>query len=247
MMPAMTKQWSCLLALLVLLMPALAFAEAAAKVVFVTGSPTVTVPGAPARPLVRGSELQAGDTINTLDGQVQLRFADGASMSLKPGSNFRIDAFRFVDRGNRASSGDGVVMTLIKGAMRTITGLLGKEDYNQYRVGTSVATIGVRGTEYGAVFDGTGLAVTTYAGRVEVCSDAGCQQIGPGETVWVYERNQRPQFEPRNAAIPGAAVQPDLPQAPTVVNVPVSGGSPTTTTADPMSASRSPITSPSGK
>ena len=197
-------------------MPLLAWADAAASVVFATGSPLVSGVDSVARPLLRGAELNAGDMINTADGQVQLRFADGASMSLKPATQFRIDAFRFVDRGNRASPGDGVVMSLIKGTLRTVSGLLGKEDHSQYKVGTSVATIGIRGTEYGATMDGSGLSVTTYRGRVEVCSEAGCQQIGPGETVWVYERAGKPSLQPRSIAVPGAEIQPALPQAPAV-------------------------------
>ena len=238
-MPDIAKRWHCLWALLVLLLPAIAFADIAAKAVFVTGSPVVTAPDGASRPLVRGGELASGDSINTVDGRVQLRFSDGASMSLQPGTQFRVDAFRFVDRGGRASAGDGVVMTLIKGALRTVTGLLGKEDYSQYKVGTTVATIGVRGTEYGASFDGTGLSVTTYAGRVEVCSDVACQQIGPGETVWVYERNERPQMVPRSPALQASDVQPTLPQAAVTATLP-------TTVATPVSpmVSPNPMTSP---
>ena len=197
-------------------MPLLAWADAAASVVFATGSPLVSSVDGVTRPLLRGAELNAGDMINTADGQVQLRFADGASMSLKPATQFRIDAFRFVDRGNRASPGDGVVMSLIKGTLRTVSGLLGKEDHSQYKVGTSVATIGIRGTEYGATMDGSGLSVTTYRGRVEVCSEAGCQQIGPGETVWVYDRSAKPTLEPRTIGVPSLEMQPALPQAPAV-------------------------------
>lgn len=264
-MSDMAKPWSCLWALLVLLLPAIAFADVAAKAVFATGSPVVTAPNGTSRPLVRGGELASGDSINTVDGRVQLRFSDGASMSLQPGTQFRVDAFRFVDRGGRASAGDGVVMTLIKGALRTVTGLLGKEDYSQYKVGTTVATIGVRGTEYGASFDGTGLSVTTYAGRVEVCSDVACQQIGPGETVWVYERNERPQLQPRTSSLPAGDVQPALPQMPATATLPAAQTAPaispvtgpnsmspqtspmSTQTASPMSATQTPTSGPSIK
>lgn len=253
-MPDMAKRWSCLWALLLLLWPALALAEIAAKVVFATGSPVVVAVNGVSRPLLRGGDLFPGDSINTADGRVQLRFSDGASMSLQPGTQFRIDAFHFVDRGNRATPGDGVVMTLIKGALRTVTGLLGKEDYNQYKVGTTVATIGVRGTEYGATFDGTGLSVTTYAGLVEVCSDMACQQIAPGQTVWVYDRGERPQMQPRSLGIQGGELQPDLPQPPTNVGLPVqlpAASTPAsnlpTNTASPMSVNQGPSTSPSGR
>jgi len=209
-----------LLLLCLVLQPFSVWANGAATVVFASGSPRVTSAAGESRALVRGGEIQPGDLIDTLDGQVQLRFSDGASMSLQPKTQFRIDAFRFVDRGNRASPGDGVVMSLIKGALRTVSGLLGKEDHSQYKVRTTVATIGIRGTAYGAALDADSLSVTTYSGRVEVCSDPGCQQIGPGETVWVYERNQRPQLQPRPAVLLPAQAQPDLPQVP-VATTPV--------------------------
>lgn len=197
-----------------------AWAAGAATVIFASGSPRVINAAGESRALLRGGEVQPGDLIDTEEGQVQLRFADGASMSLQPKTRFRIDAFRFVDRGNRASPGDGVAMSLIKGTLRTVSGLLGKEDHSQYKVGTTVATIGIRGTAYGATLDADSLMVTTYSGRVEVCSDPGCQQIGPGETVWVYERTQRPQLQPRAESLLPAQSQPELPQSP-LVNTPV--------------------------
>ena len=249
----MTKHRRFLGVLLLLLLPAPTWADSAAKALFVTGSPVVTAITGQVRPLLRGGELASGDLLNTADGRVQLRFTDGASMSLVPGSQFRIDAFRFSERGNGPGSGDGVAMTLIKGALRTVTGLLGKENYRQYRLETSVATIGVRGTEYGATFDGTGLSVTTYAGRVEVCSDAACQLIGPGETVWVDGRAEPPRVQPRSAAMPEAEWPPALPQAP--ANALLPGPAPQTTspaaaptaTATPMSVNQSPSANPGAR
>lgn len=239
--------------LLLFLLPAPSWAESAAKALFVTGSPVVTAITGQVRPLLRGGELASGDSLNTADGRVQLRFADGASMSLVPGSQFRIDAFRFSERGNGLGSGDGVAMTLIKGALRTVTGLLGKENYRQYRLETSVATIGVRGTEYGATFDGSGLSVTTYAGRVEVCSDVACQEIGSGDTVWVDGRAEAP----RRAAMSGTELQPGLPQTPGNATLPAqlqhttspstSPAAAPTATATPMSVNQSPSTNPGTK
>lgn len=249
----MTKRRGFLWALLLWLLPAYAWAESAAKALFVTGSPVVTAITGQVRPLLRGGELASGDLLNTADGRVQLRFADGASMSLVPGSQFRIDTFRFAEGGNGLGAADGVVMTLIKGALRTVTGLLGKKNYHQYQLGTSVATIGVRGTEYGATFDGTGLSVTTYAGRVEVCSAVACQEIGPGETIWVDGRAEAPRRQPSNAAVPGAALQPVLPQTPSNVTLPIqlpqatSPSAAPTATATPMSVNQSPSTNPGTK
>ena len=131
-------------------------ADVAASVVFFSGKPQLTAINGVSRPLKKGDSLSSGETIDAADGRVQLRFADGASMSLQPGAQFRVDSFRFSGKNERAIPGDGVVMTLVKGSLRTVTGWLGKLERSQYRIGTSVATIGIRGTEFGAVMDGPG-------------------------------------------------------------------------------------------
>ena len=166
-------------------------ADVAASVVFFSGKPQLTATNGVNRPLKKGDSLSSGETIDAADGRVQLRFADGASMSLQPGAQFRVDSFRFSGKNERAIPGDGVVITLVKGSLRTVTGWLGKLDRSQYRIGTSVATIGIRGTEFGAVMDGSGLTVSTYVGLVEVCSEVGCVQVAPSETVWVRSLGSR--------------------------------------------------------
>lgn len=188
-----------------------AFAGVAATVVFLTGQPWVLAADGASRPMLRGNEIQAGETIETRDGRVQLRFRDGASMSLQPGTGFRVDHFRF--GGERTIAEDGVLMTLIKGGLRTVTGWLGKNDRSQYRIRTTVATIGIRGTEFGAKLDESGLLVTTYAGLVEVCSEVACREVAPSETVWVRAPGARPELrhEAGARALDGTAVIPDVP------------------------------------
>lgn len=209
-----------------------AMAEVAATVVFATGQPLILAVSGASRPMQRGGEILAGETIETRDGRVQLRFRDGASMSLQPGTNFRVDRFRF--SGERTVAEDGVLMTLIKGGLRTVTGWLGKRDRSQYRIRTTVATIGIRGTEFGARVDESGLQVTTYAGLVEVCSEVACRDVAPSETVWVRSPGVRPELREESlggklssdGAIPETPivreVQPvqALPQAPAAVSPP---------------------------
>jgi hypothetical protein len=189
------------------------FAEQAASVVFFSGNPQLTAANGAARPLQKGDRLYSGETIDAADGRVQLRFADGASMSLQPGAQFRVDSYRYSGNGERAVPGDGVVMTLIKGSLRTVTGWLGKQDRSQYRIGTSVATIGIRGTEFGATLDGSGLTVSTYVGLVEVCSEIGCVQVAPSETVWVRSLSARPEFRSSlgGGSLKNETVMPEIP------------------------------------
>ncbi len=181
--------------------------------VFFSGNPQLTAANGVVRPLQRGDSLSAGEAIDAADGRVQLRFADGASMSLQPGTQFKVDSYRFSGNGERAVAGDGVVMTLVKGTLRTVTGWLGKQDRSQYRIGTSVATIGIRGTEFGATMDGSGLTVSTYTGLVEVCSEVGCVQVAPSETVWVRSLGSRPELRSslEGRGFKPAEVIPDVP------------------------------------
>jgi hypothetical protein len=170
-----------------------AMAGVAATVVFLTGQPQVIAADGRVRALARGGEIAAGETIDTADGRVQLRYRDGATMSLQPATRFRIDQFQYTG-SERVVAGDGVLMTLLKGGLRTVTGWLGRKERSQYRIGTTVATIGIRGTEFGALLDESGLLVTTYAGLVEVCSEVACRDVAPSETVWVRAAGVRPEL-----------------------------------------------------
>jgi hypothetical protein len=192
------------------------FAQSAGSVVFVAGAAVIVAKDGQARPVVRGAEFYSGETIDTADGRVQLRFLDGASMSLQPATRFRIEDFRFVAQDGKAGADDRGIFSLIKGGFRTITGLIGKQRREQYRVDTVVATIGIRGTDYSAQLGDAGLSVSTFGGLVEVCSGAGCVQVGPGDTAVVPERDSRPLLQGQlDGALDGSAV-PGLPSSPVV-------------------------------
>ena len=182
-----------LLLLLMLCAPLLLRAETAARIVFATPEVVIINSLGVERAAQKGANVDAGESIDTRAGRIQLAFLDGASMSLQPGTLFRVDEFRYA-AVNKVTPGDGVVMTLVKGALRTVTGWLGKGDRQQYRLGSSVATIGIRGTEYGARFDAEGLTVSVYEGAVEVCSDAGCTTVAKGQALRVRDRKELPQI-----------------------------------------------------
>lgn len=189
------------------------FAQAA-NIVFATGSATVIGADGVSRKAERGTVLQPGETVDTGDGKAQLRFRDGATISLQPGTQFRVEQFRFSEQNGKASEQDTVVMRLLKGTLRAVSGLIGKEKRDQYRMDTTVGTIGIRGTEYGASLGDPGLAVTTYVGLVEVCNSAGCAMAGPGQTLQVPDGNTRPRLQPGSNLpnlTPGAAM-PQLPE-----------------------------------
>src|SRR5690606_39875483 len=149
-----------------------------------------------------GFELQAGDTIRTgPDGRAQLRLNDGAIFSLQPRTVFRIDEYRFDAERQRG------FFSLLRGALRTATGQIGKRDRDDYRLQTPTATVGIRGTQYLAqetVCDPgcwpgerAGLHVSVTEGRIAVTNDFGSIEIGAGEAAEVA-----PAAPPRRAALP---------------------------------------------
>ena len=174
------------------------FAQSAASVVFANGNAQILGRDGTIRTAARGGELAVGETIETTDGRVQLRFHDGANMSLQPATRFRVDEFRFSLENGKASADDRGFFSLLKGGLRTITGLIGKGRQQQYKVDTAVATIGIRGTEYGAKLNEAGLELSTFQGMVELCNNAGCALVAPGEIFTAADRNSLPRKLDKN-------------------------------------------------
>lgn len=186
---------------------------AAARVDFAYGNVTVAGLDGRERPLVRGAELDNGDTVRTADGRAQLRFGDGAYVSLQPNSEFAIRDYRFDGKTDGAERG---FFGLAKGAMRTVTGLIGRVNRDRYQVTTPTATIGIRGT--GGVIqvldDGSTLVVgtsgiwslTNPAGSIDV--PAGVSGLAPSAPdAPPQQTSQAPQSGPAPLILPTAFAQ----------------------------------------
>lgn len=153
--------------------------ESAGQVIVARGTVQAVAANGGVRDLRRRSPFYAGDTIRTAAAaEVQLRFADGALLALRADSEFRVDEYRF---SNQGGAGDRSVSTLLKGGLRTITGVIGKQDPQAYQVKTPVATIGVRGTHYEAVLESpTSLVLAAWQGGIRVRNDNGTLDLGVG-------------------------------------------------------------------
>lgn len=185
----------CLLSLGValLLLPVLTHAAGAARLDFASGDVQAKAASGQMRPLVKGSELHSGDTVLTgREGRAQLRFSDGAMVSLQPLSEYRLDDYRFAGRIDGQERG---FFSLLKGGLRTLTGLIGRANRDHYRVNTAVATIGIRGTEFTVSYvDAETVSVATGEGRIEVCNRAGCIIVASGEAAVVRGTEYLPQL-----------------------------------------------------
>jgi FecR protein len=186
---------------------------AAARADFVYGNVTVAGLDGREQPLLRGAELNNGDTVRTAEGRAQLRFTDGAYVSLQPQSEFAIRDYRFDGRTDGTERG---FFGLLKGAMRAVTGLVGRVNRDQYQVTTPTATIGIRGT--GGVIqvrdDGSTLIVgtsgiwslTNPAGSIEV--PAGVSALAPSPPDAPPQRtSEAPQAGPAPLILPVAYME----------------------------------------
>jgi len=95
------------------------------------------------------SEIKPGDVLNTQkDSFAQVKMSDGSQVTLRPHSTLKIEQYRF---NKDAPKDDSAVFNLIKGGLRSVTGLIGKRgDLDAYKMRTSTATIGIRGTDFSA-------------------------------------------------------------------------------------------------
>ena len=181
--------------------PVVAYGAPAARVDFAIGNVTALSPSGQARPLSKGAQLEQGETIATNAGRAQLRFTDGAYVSLQPQSEFRIDQYRFEGKEDGNEKG---VFSLIKGGLRTITGLVGRTNKKNYQITTSVATIGIRGTEYTIQY-GQSVTGTVGEGEIEVCNGAGCLNVTNGESYYVQNQDAKPELSNKGTDLPPTA------------------------------------------
>jgi hypothetical protein len=94
-----------------------------------------------------GMSLKQGDSIHTApQSKVEVRFLDGSSVTVKPSSQVNIEQYRWDEKNKTGIS----ILEFIKGTFRAISGLIAKDDPDNYEFKTPVANIGVRGTDFGA-------------------------------------------------------------------------------------------------
>jgi len=92
------------------------------------------------------SEVESGDTLVTeKNTYAMIKFIDNGEITLKPSTTFKIDNYAY-DAGQ--PDGDSASFNLVKGGLRSITGLLGKRNKERFALKTPTATIGIRGTTF---------------------------------------------------------------------------------------------------
>lgn len=99
------------------------------------------------RTLGKGLPLSEGDRLTTSDGaSAIIRLQDGTRMTVRPNSEMVISQYQFKEN----ASDNSMLMQLVRGGFRAVTGLISKGSPNAARVQTNTATIGIRGTDFDA-------------------------------------------------------------------------------------------------
>lgn len=112
-----------------------------------------------------GTKLNVGDVINTqAKSTAVLEFIDTTQVALRPGSRFVVENYEYQPEQPIA---DKAEFKLVKGGLRTLTGLIGKRgSADAFTMKSETATIGIRGTDFSA----------------RICQGDECTKLVRGET-----------------------------------------------------------------
>jgi hypothetical protein len=101
-----------------------------------TGTQRAAVPGDLLMPIDR--------VVTGADSAASVVLRDGTTMVVGPSSRLDVKEFHF----DATTQDGGLLVSLLRGSMRMITGLIGKKQPDAVRVETQTATIGIRGTDF---------------------------------------------------------------------------------------------------
>lgn len=120
--------------------------QRAGEVTFVIGDVRITDGPDAGGALRRGSAVLPGQQIETSDnGQLHIRFVDGAAVAVRPMTRLRIEDYSYSPQD---PSQNRIRFFLDQGALRSITGKAGEAARDRFRINTPVAAIGIRGTDF---------------------------------------------------------------------------------------------------
>jgi len=201
MTPHIKLQHTALAMALAAIYPLQAFAAPSAGVAqFIAGDVNVRRADGATTALVKGKDIESGQAILTgASGRAQVRFTDGGLVSLQPNTEFKVA--NYVDKADPKE--DRFLVDLLRGSMRAITGLIGKRNRENYKVTTTTATIGIRGSGFNVGYNPDGsLGVTTEFDGIEVCNAGGCVGLTAGESVRVINNTDAPVRTNVRASVP---------------------------------------------
>ena len=194
----------------------LAWAEGVGTITHLGGVLRATRADGTSRMLAVKSEIREGDTLKTeKDTFARIKFVDGGEVVLRPETVFKVDAYSFRPEAAPEHK-DNAVFNLVKGGMRSVTGLLGKRSPDAFKVNTATATIGIRGTHFGALLCSNdcaniptvsghapenGLYTDTASGKTVISNAAGTVEVPAGSFSYTASPTTPPKLVPPSQGI----------------------------------------------
>ena len=193
--------------------------QVAGTVVHLSGPLIVKKADGSVKILARKSEVEQGDTLVAEKGTyAQIRFIDNSEITLRPDTTFKIEAFAFDEAKPDA---DSASFNLVKGGLRSVTGMLGKRNKEKFSLKTPTATIGIRGTTFVAQYVGagavppagapgkapvppalaSGLYVHVIDGLIAISNKGGAMNFAAGQFGFVPSNTTPPVIVPSNPGL----------------------------------------------
>jgi hypothetical protein len=206
--PSRSIAISLLLLSLLLICSSVSFAETeAGKVTHLSGPLFAKKADGTTRVLSINSAVEQGDTLVTeKKTYARIKFTDNSELNMRPGTQLTVSQYIF-DQAKPKE--DKIVINFIRGAMRAITGMIGKRgDRDSYQLMTYTAVTGIRGTTYECkICDGNcgpipnGLYLFVLEGIISVSNNAGSQDVSAGQYLYVQTMESIPKILPGNPGI----------------------------------------------
>jgi hypothetical protein len=148
-------------------------AQVVGEVTLIIGKSSIDRAAGPTEPQ-KGGSVQEGDVIRTSDnGHVHIKFIDGARVSVRPNSVFRIHEFKYNPSEPAASV---VRLSLDSGEARSISGAAAQAAKERFRLNTPLVAIGVKGTDFVTQVSKDVIRVTVNQGAIVMAPfDSGCK------------------------------------------------------------------------
>ena len=161
------------------------------------------------RLLANRSAIAPGETLATQnDTYARVKFNDGTEVVLRPNTQFKIEAYSYDEK---EPAKDNIIFGLLKGGLRSVSGLMSKRNRDKIQYTTLTATVGIRGTHFGMLMcsadcaniptvtgamPADGLHVDVVAGQIVVTNSLGTQIINPGQFGYVPGPGAAPTIVP---------------------------------------------------
>lgn len=189
-------------------------AMTAGQVTHLSGILTVKRADGASKMLSVKSEVQEGDLLTTAgETYARIKFIDGGEVVMRPSTQLSVASYAYTESKPES---DNIVLNMLKGGLRAVTGLIGRRNRDAVSFKTATATIGIRGTHFGALSCNNdcggvptvsgrppenGLHLDVAAGAIVVSNQGGRQEIGTGQFGYVRNATTAPVVVPPQQGI----------------------------------------------